>query len=91
MPRLTVDAPDTLDADGNTLDNITTTHYNADGTVRKTYGAQQNPIEYTYDYARRQHTMTTWQAFDESTGTGISGDANTTWTYSPDRGFLTRK
>ena len=69
----------------------TYTEYNAKGQVVKTYGSQQNPVEYTYDYAGRQKTMTTWQDFDVSTGFGISGDATTTWIYDNQRGWLDRK
>jgi RHS repeat-associated protein len=67
------------------------TEYNDKGQVTKTYGSQQNPVEYTYDYAGRQKTMTTWQDFNESTGVGISGSAETTWIYDSQRGWLTRK
>lgn len=67
------------------------TVYNEKGQVEKTYGSQQNPVEYTYDYAGRQKTMTTWQDFNESTGVGISGAAETTWIYNPQRGWLDRK
>lgn len=79
--RTTVDAPNTLDADGNTLTNITNTLYNPDGTVDEVNGDQTYRRTYTYDYADRMVTMTTY-------GTQT---ATTTWVYSPDRGFLTRK
>lgn len=59
--------------------------------MTKTYGSQQNPVEYTYDAQGRQLTMTTWQDFNASTGTGNSGDATTTWIYDSERGWLNRK
>ncbi|QTN31241.1 RHS repeat-associated core domain-containing protein [Akkermansiaceae bacterium] len=79
--RITVDAPDTTDADGAPLANITNTLYNPDSTVQETNGAQTYRTTHTYDYADRMTTLTTY-------GTAT---ATTTWTYSPDRGFLTRK
>jgi RHS repeat-associated protein len=79
--RISVDAPDSLDTDGNTLANVTTTSYNPDSTVAETTGDQTYRTSHTYDYAQRQVTMTTYG----------STTANTTWTYSPTRGFLTRK
>ena len=79
--RATVDAPDTLDADNNTLANITTTHYFPDGTVQETTGGQTYRTTHTYDYAGRHKTLTTY-------GTHT---ATTYWHYSDTRGFLTRK
>jgi len=72
---------DTLDADGATLANITTTTYFPDGNVQETSGAQTNRTTHTYDYADRQVSMTTY-------GTST---ATTTWIYSTDRGFLLEK
>jgi YD repeat-containing protein len=79
--HIAVDAPDSLDADGNTLANITTTSYNPDSTVAETNGDQTYRTTHTYDYAQRQVTMTTY-------GTE---NATTYWHYSPTRGYLTRK
>ena len=56
-------------------------HYYPDGTVQKITGDQTYRTSYTYDYANRMETMTTY-----GTETAI-----TTWNYSPERGFLTRK
>jgi YD repeat-containing protein len=81
--RITTDAPDTLDADGAPLLNITNTAYFPDSTVQENSGAQTYRTTHTYDYADRMKTLTTYRtATDTST---------TTWTYSTDRGFLTRK
>jgi YD repeat-containing protein len=79
--RTHVDAPDTLDASGAPLTNITQTLYFPDGNVQETTGAQTYRTTHTYDYADRQKTLTTY-------GTTT---ATTTWTYSPTRGYLTRK
>ena len=79
--QIAVDAPDSLDADGNPLQNVTTTSYNPDSTVAETTGDQTYRTTHTYDYAQRQVTMTT---FGTTTAT-------TYWHYSQTRGFLTRK
>lgn len=79
--RTHVDAPDTLDASGANLPNITITHYFPDSTVQETTGGQTYRVTHTYDYAQRQKTLTTY-------GTET---AATTWIYSPDRGFLVEK
>jgi RHS repeat-associated protein len=79
--RTAVDAPDTLDADGVTLTNITTTAYFPNNTVDENAGGQTYRRTYTYDYAQRQKTLTTY-------GTTT---ATTEWVYSTTRGFLTEK
>jgi RHS repeat-associated protein len=79
--QTTVDAPDTLDANGALLTNITTTSYFPDGQVQEVNGGQTYRVSHTYDYADRQKTLTTYGATP----------AVTTWSYSPTRGFLTRK
>jgi RHS repeat-associated protein len=76
-----VDAPNTLDAEGVTLTNITTTSYFPDGTIKETDGEQTYRTTHTYDYAQRMKTLTTY-----GTETAV-----TEWKYSPDRGFLTEK
>jgi RHS repeat-associated protein len=79
--QTTIDAPDTLDASSALLTNITTTSYFPDGQVQEVNGGQTYRVSHTYDYADRQKTLTTYGATP----------AVTTWTYSPTRGFLTRK
>jgi RHS repeat-associated protein len=79
--RTHVDAPDSLDASGAPLTNITQTFYFPDGNVQETTGGQTYRTTHTYDYADRQKTLTTYG----------STTATTTWIYSPDRGFLERK
>jgi RHS repeat-associated protein len=79
--QVSVNAPDTLDADGNTLTNVTTTTYNPDNTIAETNGDQTYRVSHTYDYADRQISMTTH-------GTET---ATTIWQYSPERGFLLAK
>lgn len=60
------------------------------GRVALTYGSQINPAAYTYDYAGRLDTLTTWQGFDAATGTPLSGEAVTQWVYNP-AGLLQEK
>ncbi len=76
-----VDAPNSLDANGNTLTNITNTLYFPDGNVQETNGAQTYRVSYTYDYADRKSTMTTYGTVP----------ATTTWLYDGQRGWLTEK
>ena len=58
------------------------------GELSLTYGSLTYPVGYTYDYAGRMSTMTTWSGFAGGTGTG---PRVTTWNYDPYRGFLTNK
>ncbi len=67
------------------------TAYDLRGQVIKTWGSQTNPVEYTYDDQGRMLTLTTWKDFDVNNGTGLAGDADTTWIYDPQRGWLNRK
>jgi RHS repeat-associated protein len=67
------------------------TAYFPNGKVKKTYGARMYPSEYTYDMQGRMKTLKTWKDFNEAAGTGTTGAAVTTWTYSPTRGYLTSK
>lgn len=79
--RLTVDAPDTADANGNNLTNVTTTRYDLAGRVVEITGGQTYRVAYTYDYAGRLKSLTTY-------GTAT---ATTAWNYDPQRGWLTGK
>ena len=56
------------------------------GEPRQTAGARAYPVAYTYDYAGRLATMTTWTNFANN-----QGAATTTWNYDPYRGWLTNK
>lgn len=82
--RLTVNAPDT-DKTHDPLDgqytNVTTTHYFPDGRTKEVTGDQVYRRTYTYDYAQRMKTLTTYG--------GIT--ATTTWNYSANRGWLENK
>ena len=67
-------------------DNTTVSReYAPTGELLKQEGSRQYPVEYTYDYAGRMNTMTTWQDHDAETGA-----ATTTWTYN-DAGVMTAK
>jgi RHS repeat-associated protein len=91
--RLTVDAPDTLDADANTLTNVTHSSYYPTGQIKAQWGDQTNATFNVYDAQNRQVELRTYQALTHGTEpTAATGGADTTtWTYSPTRGFLTRK
>jgi RHS repeat-associated protein len=80
--RIQVDAPQSVDANNVTLDNITYTEYWPDGSVKQVSGGQTYPVSYTYDYAGRKLTMTTNSA---------AGNATTKWIYSTTTGQLTDK
>jgi hypothetical protein len=47
-------------------------------------GARTYPVAYTYDYAGRLKTMTTWTNFASAAGAAV-----TTWNYDSQRGWLT--
>jgi len=62
------------------------TEYFLTGELKRTYGARTYPVAYTYDYAGRMATMTTWTGF-----AGGQGPATTTWNYDSQRGWLNNK
>ena len=65
---------------------VVSSSYFLTGEPRQTAGARTYPVAYTYDYAGRMATMTTWTNF-----AGNQGMAVTTWNYSPTRGWLVSK
>ena len=81
--RTAVDYPNTTVHGGTAggLANIVTTSHFSDGSVNEINGDQTYATTYTYDYAGRQATMTTYG----------SPPADTTWTYNPNSGRLTSK
>ena len=72
----------TIQPDGTSVTNV----YYPNGLRQETFGSRTYPVAYTYDYAGRTKTMTTWTNF-----AGNSGAAVTTWNYDVYRGFLTNK
>jgi len=84
--QLSVDAPDTLDKDGGVLSNITNTNYLDNGKVGEHIGALTYRKTYTYDYALRMNTLTTYQL----EGTNATGQT-TTWNYDTTYGRLINK
>jgi RHS repeat-associated protein len=90
---LTTDAPDSLDASGQTLTNITLTSYTPTGQVAATWGAQTNPTFQIYDALDRRVELRTYQSLTANTQptAATPGFAATTWIYSPERGHLTGK
>ena len=65
--------------------SVTNVYY-ANGLLQQTYGSRTYPVSYTYDYAGRMKTMTTWTNFASSLGAAV-----TAWNYDGYRGFLTNK
>ena len=72
----------TILPDGTSVTNV----YYPNGLLQETYGSRTYPVAYTYDYAGRMKTMTTWTNFASSPGAAV-----TTWNYDGYRGFLTNK
>ena len=64
---------------------IISTEYHLTGEVATNWG-YTTPVAYTYDYAGRLKTMTTWTNFAKREGPAV-----TTWNYDGYRGFLTNK
>ncbi|MGJ8634236.1 MAG: RHS repeat domain-containing protein [Luteolibacter sp.] len=90
---VSTDLPDTLDADGTTLGNITYTSYTFTGKVSAKWGAQTNPTLRVYDSLDRLTELRTYQslAFGTEPEAATTGFAKTTWIYSTGRGFLIGK
>ena len=72
----------TILPDSTSVTNI----YYPNGLLQQTCGSRTYPVAYTYDYAGRIKTMTTWTNFASSTGAAV-----TAWNYDGYRGFLTNK
>jgi YD repeat-containing protein len=72
----------TIAPDGTSVTNV----YYVNGQLQETFGSRTYPVAYTYDYAGRMKTMTTWTNFASSGGAAV-----TTWNYDGYRGFLTNK
>jgi len=64
---------------------VTNTYF-LTGELQQTAGARTYPVAYTYDYAGRMATITTWTNFANN-----QGAATTTWNYDPYRGWLNNK
>ncbi|MDA3874191.1 MAG: hypothetical protein PF795_09540, partial [Kiritimatiellae bacterium] len=56
---------------------IVTREYHPTGELKTQYGSRQYPVAYTYDYAGRNKSLTTWQDF-----AGEADAAVTTWNYN---------
>jgi RHS repeat-associated protein len=75
--------PDYVTQPDNTVVNSV---YLLTGELGMQYGSRTYPVAYTYDYAGRMKTMTTWTNYATSGGAAV-----TTWKYDGYRGFLTNK
>ncbi len=67
------------------------TSYTATGRVEAVWGSQIYPTFRTYDGQGRMATLRTQPTLDSNGVPTNAGGSLTTWTYSPTRGFLTRK
>jgi RHS repeat-associated protein len=68
--------------DGTTVTN----RYDVNGLLTNTSGSRTYPVAYSYDYAGRLKTMTTWR---DAANSGTA--AITTWNYDTNRGWLASK
>ena len=62
------------------------TAYLPTGQVATNWGTRTYPVAYTYDYAGRMQTMSTWTNFSSDLGAAV-----TTWRYHSHNGSLTNK
>jgi RHS repeat-associated protein len=72
----------TIQPDGTSVTNA----YYPNGLLQETSGSRTYPVAYTYDYAGRMRTMTTWTNFASGGGAAV-----TTWNYDAYRGLLAGK
>ncbi|MFT4175353.1 MAG: hypothetical protein QM627_01745, partial [Luteolibacter sp.] len=79
--RKSSDLPDTIGEGNQTVANVSTASYFPDGNIREKIGDGDYRTTWTYDYAGRATTMTTY---------GTS-QAVTRWIYDSARGFLIAK
>jgi RHS repeat-associated protein len=86
VTRFTCDEMDRIIAIQHPDGTITHSTYWPTGELKRTWGSRQYPVEYTYDYAGRKSTMTTWQDFENNTGKAI-----TQWIYDEENGNLISK
>ena len=91
--QIEFDAPDTLDAAGNTMSNITYTSYTDRGLVKASWGDQTYARFYSHNAQGRINELRTYQSLAHGTEPTVDtpGAAVTSWTYDPQRGWLTEK
>ncbi|MEI6785350.1 MAG: type IV secretion protein Rhs, partial [Verrucomicrobiota bacterium] len=63
-----------------------TNRFDLMGQMTNTCGSRNYPVCYTFDYAGRMATMTTWTNYASAIGA-----ATTTWNYDSQRGWLNNK
>jgi RHS repeat-associated protein len=90
---ITIDQPDTTDAGGSPLENVTHTSYHPNGEIAAVWGDQTNPTYRTYDEQNRLVGLRTYRALAHGTQpvAGTSGYDLTTWNYDSQRGWLDSK
>lgn len=91
--QTSVNAPDTTDSTGATLDNITYTSYYPTGQIKASWGGQTNATFHLYDEQGRMTELRTYRnlAHGAEPVVGTTGYDATTWEYDPERGFLSQK
>ncbi len=65
---------------------VVTNQWALTGQLLATGGARSYPVSYSYDYAGRMASMSTWTNY-----AGAAGAATTSWYYDTQRGWLTNK
>ena len=91
--RTAIDLPDTLDATGATLVNVTHTSYYPTGQIAAVWGDQTNATFRVYDERNRMTELRTYRSLAHNAQpVKITPDYDaTTWAYHPQRGFLVAK
>ena len=79
--QVSLKRPSTMDAGGATVANLSSTKYYPDGGVKEQSGDGRYRTTWSYDYAGRVSTVTTYG----------STESVTRWVYDSSRGFLIKK
>lgn len=90
--KVIIDAPDTQDASGNILANVTHTSWHFNGLEKATWGDQSYPVFKGYDEQGRMSELRTYRNLAHGTEptAATSGFDLTTWTYN-EQGLLAAK
>ena len=88
-----IDQPDTLDAGGATVANVTHTSYYPSGEISAVWGDQTNATYRIYDEQNRLTGLRTYRSLAHGVqpAVGTSGYDSTSWSYDSQRGWLIAK
>jgi RHS repeat-associated protein len=91
--RIAIDQPDSVDAAGNPLANITRTTYHPNGEIAAVWGDQTNATYRTYDEQSRLTGLRTYRNLGHGTQplAGTGGYDLTSWAYHTQRGWMISK